>query len=165
MTWVAESRGRDVLHWAEVTRRPRGKAKDDPELEERRKKVRVKVFDTERERLSGYGLVAASSPVLNPDGTRIAFVGLSDAGRRDLYVLDTTAASGDRVRKVTDDLAAERQVAWGPQGLVFTSDATSDRRYNLFRIVREGAGIAISAQARGLMDDRATIGDLGPIAL
>lgn len=139
MTWVAESRGRDVLHWAEVTRRPRGKAKDDPELEERRKKVRVKVFDTERERLSGYGLVAASSPVLSPDGTRIAFVGLSDAGRRDLYVLDTTAASGDRVRKVTDDLAAERQVAWGPQGLVFTSDATSDRRYNLFRIDPDAA--------------------------
>ncbi|MFV0279324.1 MAG: metallophosphoesterase family protein [Rhodoblastus sp.] len=37
--------------------------------------------------------------------------------------------------------------------------------YNLFRIAREGDGFAIAARTRGLMDDRTTIGDLGPIAL
>ena len=37
--------------------------------------------------------------------------------------------------------------------------------YNLFSIARAGDGFAIRAQARGLMDDRATIGDLGPVAL
>lgn len=37
--------------------------------------------------------------------------------------------------------------------------------YNLFRVARAGEGFAIQAQARGLMDDRITIGDLGPIAL
>ncbi len=37
--------------------------------------------------------------------------------------------------------------------------------YNLFSIARAGDGFAISAQARGLMDDRTTIGDLGKIAL
>ena len=37
--------------------------------------------------------------------------------------------------------------------------------YNLFSIVREGDAFAITAHARGLMDDRTTIGDLGAVAL
>lgn len=37
--------------------------------------------------------------------------------------------------------------------------------YNLFRIDRKDGAVTISAEARGLMDDRRTIGDLGPIAV
>jgi 3',5'-cyclic AMP phosphodiesterase CpdA len=37
--------------------------------------------------------------------------------------------------------------------------------YNLFRIERTEGRFVVTAQARGLMDDRRTIGDLGPIAL
>jgi len=37
--------------------------------------------------------------------------------------------------------------------------------YNLFRIERTETGVKISGRTRGLMDDRRTIGDLGPIAL
>jgi 3',5'-cyclic AMP phosphodiesterase CpdA len=37
--------------------------------------------------------------------------------------------------------------------------------YNLFRIERTDGRFAVSARARGLMDDRRTIGDLGQIAL
>ncbi|MDE2364958.1 MAG: metallophosphoesterase [Hyphomicrobiales bacterium] len=37
--------------------------------------------------------------------------------------------------------------------------------YNLFRIERTNEGVSIAATTRGLMDDRRTIGDLGPIAL
>ena len=37
--------------------------------------------------------------------------------------------------------------------------------YNLFRIDRSDGATVISARTRGLMDDRRTIGDLGPIAL
>lgn len=35
--------------------------------------------------------------------------------------------------------------------------------YNLFRIERKDGGVSIAAEARGLMDDRRTIGELGPI--
>ena len=37
--------------------------------------------------------------------------------------------------------------------------------YNLFSVARDGEGFAITAHARGLMDDRTTIGDLGQIQL
>lgn len=37
--------------------------------------------------------------------------------------------------------------------------------YNLFSVARRGDGFTIEAQARGLMDDRVTIGDLGAVAL
>lgn len=37
--------------------------------------------------------------------------------------------------------------------------------YNLFRIARKDGGFTVTAGARGLMDDRQTIGELGPIAL
>lgn len=37
--------------------------------------------------------------------------------------------------------------------------------YNLFTLARSAEGVSIAGQARGLMDDRRTIGDLGPIAL
>ena len=37
--------------------------------------------------------------------------------------------------------------------------------YNLFSVARDGEGFAIAAHARGLMDDRTTIGDLGQIQL
>lgn len=37
--------------------------------------------------------------------------------------------------------------------------------YNLFSIARDGDGFSITAHARGLMDDRTTIGDLGAVAL
>lgn len=37
--------------------------------------------------------------------------------------------------------------------------------YNLFTLRRGDQGFVVEAHARGLMDDRATIGDLGPIAL
>ena len=37
--------------------------------------------------------------------------------------------------------------------------------YNLFSIEKKDGAVAISAKTRGLMDDRRTIGDLGPIVL
>ncbi len=82
------------------------------------------------------GLIAAYSPAFSPDGKRVAFVGFQANGTRDVYVLDPddSAEGGFRLTQLTRDVYSERQVAWGPDGVVFSSDATAHGYYNLFRV-------------------------------
>lgn len=98
--------------------------------------VTLRVGDPLHFPLAQKGLLAVYSPTLSPDGKRIAFVGLSDAGVRDLYMLDVEGAGGGELRltRLTDDIYAERQVTWGKEGIVFSSDATAHGKYNLFRV-------------------------------
>jgi Tol biopolymer transport system component len=85
-------------------------------------------------RLRDKGLFAAYSPAISPDGSRIAFVGLDETGRRDVYVLVPGEDDEYELIRLTDDEYAERDVAWGPGGVVYTSDATGHKQHNLFRI-------------------------------
>lgn len=78
----------------------------------------------------GHRFVELGDPAFSPDGKSIAFTGLTDLGQRDVYVVPT---AGGAVRQLTDDAFSERDVAWGKDGVYFTSDATDHGRENLFR--------------------------------
>jgi len=79
-------------------------------------------------------LLAAESPAFSPDGRQVAFVGLDSRGVRDLFVMPLSKGGDVKVRRLTNDIYAERQVSWGQNGLVYTSDATQHGRMNLFRM-------------------------------
>lgn len=65
-----------------------------------------------------------------PDGASLAFVALDGAsGRRDVWGLALPEAG---LTKITNDASSERDLAWGAEGLYWVSDATSDRRAELF---------------------------------
>jgi len=94
-------------------------------------RVRVRRGARTRVRLGRFGIVAATSVALEPDGPRVAVVGLSRAGARDIWIVDPAS---HRAERVTHDVYAERDVAWGPDGLVFSSDASTDGRLQLFAL-------------------------------
>ncbi len=102
---------------------PRGSAPPRIELGERRR-LAVRHRD-------GLRFVEISDPVFSPHGTHLAFVGLTERGQRDVYVMP---AEGGTARPLTDDPYAERDLAWGPGGILCASDATADGRTSLFRI-------------------------------
>ncbi|PTL80534.1 PD40 domain-containing protein [Vitiosangium sp. GDMCC 1.1324] len=88
-------------------------------------------------RLADHGLIAAYSPAFSPDGKQVAFIGLSEVGTRDIYVLRLDQGLNAEPQQITHDVYAERSLAWGPAGIVYTSDATSHGYYNLFRVKPE----------------------------
>jgi hypothetical protein len=79
----------------------------------------------------GYRFIEISDPAFSPDDRQLAFVALTDSGQRDIYVVP---AEGGLVRQITDDFYAERELAWGKDGIYCTSDATDHGRFNVFRI-------------------------------
>ncbi len=98
--------------------------------------VRLKLGKRKRYELGRKGLLAAYAPAFSPDGKRIAFVGFNQEGLRDVYVIepDENAEHGFQLTQVTHDEYSERHVAWGKDGIVYSSDATAHGRYNLFRV-------------------------------
>ena len=102
-------------------------------------KVRFKLGDRVAYKLADHGLIAAYSPAFSPDGKQLAFIGLSEAGTRDLYVMSLEAGPGVAPQQLTRDVYAERSLTWGQAGIVYTSDATSHGYYNLFRVKPESA--------------------------
>ncbi|HTU60418.1 MAG TPA: hypothetical protein VMF89_18330, partial [Polyangiales bacterium] len=95
-------------------------------------------------RVADRGVDAVEALALLPDGKHIAFIGLSQSGQRDVYLL-TPGASGDdddfALKKLTDDIFAEREVAAADGGVVFSSDATGHGKYNLFRASVSGGPV------------------------
>jgi hypothetical protein len=79
----------------------------------------------------GYRFIEISDPAFSPDGQTLAFVGLTDEGKRDIY---TVPAKGGAVRQLTSDAFAERELAWGKDGIYCASDATDHGAFNLFRV-------------------------------
>ncbi|BDG02526.1 TolB-like translocation protein [Anaeromyxobacter oryzae] len=75
--------------------------------------------------------VQIGDPTFSADASHIAFVGVSGDGQQDIYVVPVT---GGEARRLTNDGYAERDLAWGPDGIYCTSDATDHGRMNLFRI-------------------------------
>jgi len=80
---------------------------------------------------SGRSFLEVSDLAFSRDGTELAFVGLTDAGQQDIYLVST---SGGTARQLTDDPFAKKDLAFGEDGLYFASDATDHGRFNLFRI-------------------------------
>jgi hypothetical protein len=80
------------------------------------------------------GVDAVEAVALSADGKQIAFVGLSTQGQRDLYLLEPHPDGSYRLQNLTHDIYAEREVAFGPDGIVFSSDATGHGKYNLFKV-------------------------------
>jgi hypothetical protein len=72
-----------------------------------------------------------ADPAISPDQKELAFVGVARDGQRDVYVVPL---KGGVARRLTDDPYAERDVAWGADGIYFASDATDHGRPNLFRL-------------------------------
>ncbi|QSQ18697.1 PD40 domain-containing protein [Pyxidicoccus parkwayensis] len=96
--------------------------------------VRLGVGGRVAYRIDKHGLLAAYSPAFSADGRWLAFIGINDSGLRDLYALDLQAGPDAKPIQLTDDVYSERQLTWGPSGIIFTSDATAHRKYNLFRV-------------------------------
>jgi hypothetical protein len=167
LVFVAESRGVDVLYVQEFSHEA-ARAQTPPTVKElpadhppvgtrqlaptatevipaepvETWEVRLRLGKRRKFDLGKKGLVAAYTPVFSPDGARIAFIGFDQRGLRDVYVLDRDDAEADgfRLTRLTDDEYAERHLAWGKEGVVYTSDATSHGRYNLFRVRPEAPG-------------------------
>lgn len=79
--------------------------------------------DREIERFSLESLGNVSSPTWSPDGSRLAFAGISRSGTWDLY---TIRRRDGEVTRLTEDVYADGAPDWSPDGrtLVFTSDRT-----------------------------------------
>src|SRR5690606_24693353 len=139
LVYVAESRGTDVLVRREIGRVRLAEGEEPPERQTPEPPPldsdepwavtnwamkseptddarppgpaeRVRLGRERRFRLKRHGIAAAYSPAVGPDG-RIAFVGLADDGRRDVFVLEPEGRNG-RVRRLTDDAHAERTLTW-----------------------------------------------------
>lgn len=99
LAFISQSRSRDVLNiWNLKTRK-------------------------QDERFTYDGLIGMSSPSWAPDGRRVVFTGLNEAGNSDLYIVDT----GDgNLRKLTNDVYEDNEPSWSPDGkvIVFSSDRT-----------------------------------------
>lgn len=149
LVYVAESRGRDVLYvqsW-------RHEAKERVSTDAHAKidwDVRFKVGKRRGYELVEEGLVGAFSPSFSPDGERIAFIGLDMAGDRDVYVLEPGRGGDYTLTRLTNDPFSERQLDWGPEGIVYSSSATEHGYFNLFRVDPDGSGAItrLTAEAR-----------------
>jgi len=84
--------------------------------------------------LKRYGILAADAVALSPDGRGLAFIGLGENGEKDVYAFTDLRQRPLPVLQLTKDSFAEREVSWGPNGIVFTSDATGHGKYNVFRV-------------------------------
>jgi hypothetical protein len=146
LAFVAESLARDIIyvqaytHSAEPLGQSGAKGRN-PYMssatglhKEPAYRVRFSLGERVAYRLARHGLIAAHSPAFSPDGKQLAFIGLSEAGTRDVYVIPLDQGPDAAPQQLTHDVYAERSLAWGQAGIVYTSDATSHGYYNLFRV-------------------------------
>jgi hypothetical protein len=148
IAYVAESRGRDVLHVRrfEVDAEHQTGPYPGESLEEDRDgflfatdrparepwwRVRIHLRAHDRYRLGREGLLAVGAVAVEPGGDRVVVSALHEDGQKDLFLV-TPAGRGAAVRRLTADVPAERDVAWGPQGVVFASDDSVDGQHHLF---------------------------------
>ena len=144
LAFVAQLAGADVIY-----RQPLVEAVEAEPCKKDKKKIcewdisidlgRRRLF-----RVVNRGIDAVEALALLPDGKHIAFIGLSKSGQRDVYVL-TPGPSDDEddftLKRLTDDIFAEREIAAADGAVVFSSDATGHGKYNLFRASVHGGPV------------------------
>jgi hypothetical protein len=79
----------------------------------------------------GQRFITIADPAFSSDRSHLAFVGVAADGQQDIYVVPV---EGGVARRLTNDGFAEKDLAWGPDGIYCASDATDHGRLNLFRI-------------------------------
>ncbi|MFP4597682.1 MAG: tolB protein precursor protein [Persicimonas sp.] len=150
LAFVAQREERDVIYFQRYDREVQYRsesARDDrdneaaaseegaseTEAERTVRDVDFEFHDRQRYDLEEWDIVAVDTLSVGPDGRRIAFVGLAENGQKDLFLLEPRD-DGERfaINQLTDDIYAEREVSWGAEGIVFTSDATENGHYNIF---------------------------------
>ena len=124
LAWSAQDGGGDRLT---VRRWRRVKAEEDrpPRLELGRPRVLTVKAP------GGGGFIRIADLTFSGDASHLAFVGVAADGQQDVYVLPV---AGGTARRLTDDFYAERDLAWGPDGIYCSSDATDHGKFNLFRL-------------------------------
>jgi hypothetical protein len=171
LVFVGESNGRDVIFWQDYSHA--AQQVGFPEMKMYEVDRPVSPMDLRRQNLplqpwrvdislkgrrefalGKKGLIAAYSPVISPDERQVAFIGLNDQGRRDVYVLTPGGPDGFTLTRITQTPYSEREVAWGRDGIYFTSDATAGRKYNLFRAHPDKPGEVerVTSEARDEFD-------------
>lgn len=150
--WVARNGPNDVLysrHYKRVEKDPLPESRADALARQQREDLgidpvvdendeasrmlqRVRFKLGKRKKLydpSVDGIREIGSPAFSPDGTQLAFVGLTDDGVTDIFVLDLESR---KTTRLTDDAYAEKELDWGPGGIVYNADATEHGNFNLF---------------------------------
>lgn len=128
IAYVARSGANDVLRLVDY----KHSARDAEDGNRIRTRARFRIsgtkrtYDPDHVRIKEMG-----SPVFSPDGTKVAFIGLDEPGDTDVWTLDLK--SGE-YKRVTNDAYAEKELDWGKPGIVFSSDATETRLFNLFLV-------------------------------
>ena len=93
------------------------------------------IFDVKTEKIiksvRDDDLVLISSPSWSNDGKYIVFTGVNKGGFSDLYILNLM---NDEITRLTNDLYDDRDPVFSPDGkkILFSSDRSSTRKYNLF---------------------------------
>ncbi len=124
LAFTAQSGAGDVLYYQRYVHRPRSHGRG-PELR-LLPRTELRVVHPR-----GRRFIEMWDPAFSPDGTELAFVGITDLGQQDIYVVP---ARGGVARQLTDDPFAEHDLAWGDAGIYCASDATDHGLFNLFRV-------------------------------
>jgi uncharacterized protein YjdB len=80
-----------------------------------------------------------ADPAASPDGARIAFVGLSVDGARNIFVVNR---DGTGLRQLTFDAAADEQPAWSRDGTRIAFRSMREGVSDIFMINADGSGLA-----------------------
>ncbi len=143
LAYVAQAAGRDVIYVQRFTQ----EAVPEPCAEKGPRASRVCKWDIDFEidprvplHVGERGLLTVDALAISPNGRGLAFIGLAETGQRDLFLIPDVTDHTLSVVRLTNDVFAEREVNWGPRGIVFTSDATGHGKYNLFRTSAETPG-------------------------
>jgi dipeptidyl aminopeptidase/acylaminoacyl peptidase len=140
LAFVAQADGQDTIYF-----QPFVEAAEPEMCEGKTPKICGYDVDITLGKRTGYalgpsGIDAVESIAISPDGKRIAFVGLSSKGQRDVYMLTRRpdkSSDSFELLQLTNDVFAEREVFWGDDGIIYTSDSTGHGKYNLFRLQPE----------------------------
>jgi hypothetical protein len=137
VAFAAERGGRDVIY----VQRFEHDAVPEPCAETGPRSGRVCRWEVELElgplkplEVGRKGILAVEALALSPNGRSVAFIGLAEDGRKDVFLIADVTDPELSLLRLTHDAFGEREVSFGPKSIVFTSDETGHGKYNLFRI-------------------------------
>ncbi|HEX7478853.1 MAG TPA: hypothetical protein VF331_13690 [Polyangiales bacterium] len=134
LAFVAQVEGSDVIYRQSFVEAALPRACDSDKKKTCSYDVDIDLGKREKFALGHLGIDAVDAITLAPDGKRIGFVGLSSRGQKDLYLITPGSDDAFTLTQLTNDVYAERELSWGPHGLVYSSDATGHGKYNLFQL-------------------------------